>query len=248
MTTVGTLYSGVGGADLGFLTAGCTVDWQSEADLFRHAVLSTRFPQAAQFSRVDASIMRHASPVDVVYIDLPDWRVDLWWPPAWPVAQPKADGWLCCEFSSTVRWEVIARDLGVAGWAFRIVLGTFTTRTVEDVCIRTRAIVLANRDKAKVDGLGLLSMRADLDGAVPPVPYTLSGVERTEHAHGLPVGWTCVCGRTPCACRDGDRLSAIVDATAPFATNWVAQLLDGRWTDGRGLDRGVTQADGRVPA
>lgn len=50
--TVGSLFAGIGGFDLGFENAGFCTRWQVEIDPICQAVLSDRFPHAVQFSDV----------------------------------------------------------------------------------------------------------------------------------------------------------------------------------------------------
>ncbi|TFU39243.1 MULTISPECIES: DNA cytosine methyltransferase [unclassified Neisseria] len=50
--TVGSLFAGIGGFDLGFEQAGFTTDWQVEIADVPRAVLADRFPHAKQFTDV----------------------------------------------------------------------------------------------------------------------------------------------------------------------------------------------------
>lgn len=61
---VGSLFSGVGGIDLGLERAGWTVTFQAEADEFRRAVLAERFPGVSCYEDVRHVTDQH--PVDLV--------------------------------------------------------------------------------------------------------------------------------------------------------------------------------------
>ena len=52
MLTVGSLFSGIGGFDLGFERAGFDIRWQVEIDPFCRAVLSRHWPKVAQYEDV----------------------------------------------------------------------------------------------------------------------------------------------------------------------------------------------------
>lgn len=54
--TVGSLFAGIGGFDLGFEQAGFQTAWQVEIDEINRAVLSDRFPHAQQFAPVDVIV------------------------------------------------------------------------------------------------------------------------------------------------------------------------------------------------
>ena len=54
--SVGSLFAGIGGFDLGFLWAGFSTSWQVEIDPICRAVLSDRFPHAMQFDDVQTCL------------------------------------------------------------------------------------------------------------------------------------------------------------------------------------------------
>lgn len=63
--TVGSLFAGIGGLDLGFERAGFTTRWQVEIDPICRAVLADRFPHAEQFADV-RDCAGKLCPVDVI--------------------------------------------------------------------------------------------------------------------------------------------------------------------------------------
>lgn len=63
---VGSLFSGIGGFDLGFERAGMRVSWQVELDPYCRAVLARHFPDAARFEDVREVGARELAPVDLV--------------------------------------------------------------------------------------------------------------------------------------------------------------------------------------
>ncbi len=63
---VGSLFSGIGGFDLGFERAGMRVSWQVEQDPYCRDVLARHFPAACRYERVEAVGAQNLPPVDLV--------------------------------------------------------------------------------------------------------------------------------------------------------------------------------------
>lgn len=63
---VGSLFSGIGGFDLGFERAGMRVSWQVELDPYCRAVLARHFPDAARFEDVREVGGETLDPVDLL--------------------------------------------------------------------------------------------------------------------------------------------------------------------------------------
>ena len=63
--TVGSLFAGIGGFDLGFERAGFTIRWQVEIDPFCRAVLAQHWPDVRRYDDV-RTVGRDLAPVDVV--------------------------------------------------------------------------------------------------------------------------------------------------------------------------------------
>src|SRR3990167_5315568 len=63
MLTHGSLFSGIGGFDLGFERAGITTLWQVEIDPYCQAVIAKHFPDAKRYADVQSvhGILAHAS-------------------------------------------------------------------------------------------------------------------------------------------------------------------------------------------
>lgn len=64
--TVGSLFAGIGGFDLGFHRVGCDVRWQVEQDGKAQSVLSARFPDATLYDDVQTVGAANLEPVDVI--------------------------------------------------------------------------------------------------------------------------------------------------------------------------------------
>lgn len=66
MPTIGSLFAGIGGFDLGFENAGFSTAWQVELNPVNQAVLADRFPHAQRFNDVRQCGAHNLTPVDVV--------------------------------------------------------------------------------------------------------------------------------------------------------------------------------------
>lgn len=66
MPTIGSLFAGIGGFDLGFENAGYCTAWQVELNPVNRAVLADRFPHAERFEDVRQCGAHNLTPVDVV--------------------------------------------------------------------------------------------------------------------------------------------------------------------------------------
>lgn len=64
--TVGSLFAGIGGFDLGFERAGCRVRWQVEIDPWARRVLERHFPAARRYQDVREVGARNLEPVDII--------------------------------------------------------------------------------------------------------------------------------------------------------------------------------------
>ena len=234
--------------DCGFAAAGWAPLWQAECDAHRAAVLRRRFPGAHVYNDV-TQVGRQAAVPDVLYADIPDSRIDRWWPPlARVLALVGTERWFVVEFSPTVRFESIIRDLALGRWAFRLVAVTTTIQmdgvAPEEWDCRKRSYVLASPDPKLVDALGLAAFVADLVITGVSTTHARGTVEWHEATRGFRDNWTCVCDAVAgrCICDPTMRALSVNDAASPYMGRWLADLLDGTWTDGR--DRGLTHAAG----
>ena len=64
--TVGSLFAGIGGFDLGFQRAGYKIAWQVEIDPFCRKILAKHFPEAERFEDVRTAGKSNLVPVDVL--------------------------------------------------------------------------------------------------------------------------------------------------------------------------------------
>jgi len=69
--TIGSLFAGIGGFDIGFENAGFTTAWQVEINPVCRAILADRFPHARQFDDVRSVGAHNLSAVDVLVGGLP---------------------------------------------------------------------------------------------------------------------------------------------------------------------------------
>ncbi|MBP4002430.1 DNA cytosine methyltransferase [Pseudomonas koreensis] len=69
--TLGSLFAGIGGFDVGFENAGYRSTWQVELNPINRAVLADRFPHAQQFEDVRQCGAHNLSPVDVLIAGFP---------------------------------------------------------------------------------------------------------------------------------------------------------------------------------
>jgi DNA (cytosine-5)-methyltransferase 1 len=71
MPTIGSLFAGIGGFDVGFENAGYRTAWQVELNPVNRAVLADRFPHAQQFEDVRHCGAHNLCPVDVLTAGFP---------------------------------------------------------------------------------------------------------------------------------------------------------------------------------
>jgi DNA (cytosine-5)-methyltransferase 1 len=69
--TIGSLFAGIGGFDVGFENAGYRTAWQVELNPINRAVLADRFPHTTQFTDVRHCGAHNLPPVDVITAGFP---------------------------------------------------------------------------------------------------------------------------------------------------------------------------------
>jgi len=226
----GSLYSGIGGADYGLCLHGWVPVFQAECDVFRAAVLRRRFPQARLYDDVQAVCADES--VDVIYAEMPDRDVPLWWPLAAAAIQRVRPSWIIVEFSPTVDMSPILRDVVAWGWGIRLFTlnARLDTPSLEraDQHVSTRAMLVCAARREDMSSLtSAHSCHISVTAEGPLFDPALTPIERLELARALPAGWTCQCGQTACMCLPDARISAIRDATTPVISDTVAHLLSG---------------------
>jgi DNA (cytosine-5)-methyltransferase 1 len=142
MLRIGSAFAGIGGFDLAFQRAGCTIVWQIEIDKFCLSVLNERFPNAKKYRDVREVKSKDLESVDIICGGFPCQNLStagnrkgldggqsgLWWEfvrivaalhPTWVVVE-NVTGML----SSRKGWDMgaILRSMGNMGywWAYRV--------------------------------------------------------------------------------------------------------------------------------
>lgn len=125
--TVGSLFSGIGGMDLGFERAGFHVAWQVESDPFCQAVLKKHWPNAKLYSDIREVKPDELQPVDVLCGGFPCQPVSL----SGKQKGQHDERWLWPEFARIVRgirpaYVVVENVPGLltvdGGWLFGTIL------------------------------------------------------------------------------------------------------------------------------
>lgn len=239
MPFIGSLYSGIGGADAGFSAAGWQVVYQAEIDPRRREVLAKHWPGVTRIDDV-ARVCAASTPVrlDVCYAELPDPDLYRWWPEVLTVAREQNPKWLVIECSPSVPCDDILRDLALDGWHFRVVqcgiILTAPNIQEQEWHVRQRLFIFASRSREAARGIGVKGFGVMLTlglGRIEAVPGT---PEYHEATIGLPNRWSCVCGRPECACDQQERIQQLIQTTPPHLAFWAAQLLSGHWSSDLG--------------
>ena len=69
--SIGSLFSGIGGFELGFKRAGCSIAWQCEVDKHARSVLERHFPSVPCYEDVTTLSGRDMPPVDIITFGSP---------------------------------------------------------------------------------------------------------------------------------------------------------------------------------
>lgn len=225
--TSASLYSGIGGSDLGLQWAGFTPAWTAECDPYRRTVLSERWPEARHhWSAEEAVSLVQPSPT-LLWADLT--ALDRW-PLIFAAMQLFAPAWTVIEAAPAVFLEPMFRDLARHGdWGFMPLYVQVHT-TVPGLAAdwedhRLRLLLVVTSDGRRHRDLGLTSPQLSIDVTAQAPAPDATRIEWLELSRGLPVGWTCVCGARPCRCDARARVQAIAECTPPMITQWLGGLV-----------------------
>lgn len=226
--TCGSLYSGIGGADLGLERAGFTLAWQAECDPWRRRVLEQHWPHIPRVSRVEHAALVELAPVDLLSITPPasdpEWLLLIW-----PLVARLHPSLLVIE--TGLRCADALREafprLGYSGIGINIACERRGLRGVSVRNSRTFAVGRAGTPEGLAELLAETEAQESLTLDEPDegrAPGTMTQV--MEWLAGLPIGWTCLCGQPPGQCAEtGARLLACNDAIAPALTQWLGGRL-----------------------
>ena len=220
---LGSLYSGVGGADLGLERAGFEVCWQAEADPFRRAVLARHFPGAYQFSDV-AAIDALAAPVDLLYAEFPTPHAR-WLPEILRVVELFAPPAILVEGRRD--WAFRASEaLGALGYRGGLARVDYEANKAGIHYRRERGYAVALRaDEEEPPTLAPWpSVRTDAAAGRFEDTGMVAVPEFFELLVGLPQRWTCLCGEETCY-EAAARALAASEATTPAVTEWLGRAM-----------------------
>ena len=192
---VGSLFSGIGGFDLGFERAGMSVVWQSEIDPFAAAVLRKHWPHVPNLGDVRSVRGDAVEPVDVLCGGFPCQDISLagrgagidgersgLWSEYARIVRECRPSWVIAENVPALRtrgYDRVADDLEAAGYAVQaFVVGA------DDVGAphrRKRVWIVAH---AKELGSPLGHAGAIRAGATPFEPERRSSADAVAHASG----------------------------------------------------------------
>ncbi len=197
---LGSLFSGIGGIDLGFERAGWTTVWQVEIDEWCRKVLAKHFPDAERFADVRECGQHNLSPVDCIAGGFPCQPVSL----AGKRQGTADDRWLWPEFRRILgelrpRYALLENVPGLLsadnGWLFGGILGDLATlgfdaewhsipaAAVGAPHIRDRVFVVADalRPEREPGARG----RGVRQGDTQLADAAVEGLEVREHQGGL---------------------------------------------------------------
>ena len=235
--TVGSLFSGIGGIDLGLQRAGMTIAWQVEKDDWCRNVLTKHWPTVPKYDDITTLRAGDLEPVDLLCGGFPCQPVSS----AGKRLAQSDQRWLWPEFARVIRAlrpchvlvenvsDLLARGFGdvlgdLAGIGYR----------TEWACIPAAAFGLPQRRwrvfiVADLDGWGC-EERKKCDGARPHYfgrlnSYRLVQAEyRAREAAGI------VCGMDARVPGTVDRLRGLGNAVVPQVVEWIGRRIIERET------------------
>lgn len=198
--TVGSLFAGIGGFDLGFEQAGYTTAWQVEIEPDLREVLALRFPHAQQLADVREVGAHNLSPVDVLIGGFPCQDVSSMGARAGLAGKRTGLFWEVCRIVEEIRpqWLVLENVVGLltsnGGQDFGIVLQALADRGYVG-CWRVLdaqyfGVAQRRRRVFLVAGLGRQPPAGLLSDAAPvdTVPGTLGPQQESRPADGWAAG------------------------------------------------------------
>lgn len=230
--TMGSLFAGIGGFDLGFERAGFRTAWQVELNPFCREVLSRRFAEAVRHEDISECGSHNLTPVDVICGGDPCQRNSNAWRHGTGKESPAVHFIrIVAELRPRIvlreNPSVVRKDAPWPWWKFRASLerlgyGVLPFR-LRSCCLgadhrRERLFLLAalpDADSARLEG----DERAKLEG---------EGDGRQDTHACRPVGRSTaprVCGRTDAIPRRVDRLKSLGNAVDPVAAETIARHI-----------------------
>ncbi len=236
--TFGSIYSGIGGMDIGLERAGWRVLWQVESDQFRHAVLRKHWPVVRRFENILSVDPCGFDPVTLIAAGFP---VSSFADPPLEflsllrvlrIVQPQ---FLLLETTigkGTYKANVdaLAIALRVAGYRRRVMR---INVSLDDDTLYGREFVVGIR---MTNTNGFRPMLKELHGqslAIDGYHEAQNIVGRMlwedveEGENGLTVGtdWTCVCKKASCTCDRKERIQSLRDATHPDMAQMMGEMI-----------------------
>lgn len=216
--TFASVYSGVGGADLGFTKAGWACQWQCERDPWRRKLLKNHWPTVPIHEDVFA--LTDMTPVDMLYGETPNKE------PQW------IDGYIAVVATlnpavfilETSPQNVTALSLirqampayGVSRFILQYELGAAPSDTFS--CgVKGRACLVGIQGKEEEEvktafrRLGTMSYHSDH--------------ATIETVHGFPIGWFCLCMTTPCQCDHEQQQCALAESSSPIVWECIGNQM-----------------------
>ena len=218
--TLGSLYAGVGGSDLGFERAGFRVAWQAECDPWRARVLAAHWDVPRARLVEDLDFFARAERVDLLCVTPPASDPE-WLPPVWPILARLRPPFLVVTSAGRCA-EALQAGFDATGYVGGVLNLTCEVRCGTGRVQRAQAFAVGARQKLPDSALGVRTFAASPRDDRDP----RSVVEVFETLVGLPAGWTCVCGQSALACSESvARLLAANDCLSPALTEWVGRQL-----------------------
>ena len=232
MRTFASVYSGIGGADLGLLSLGWALAWQAERDPAKSSLLSARWPHVPRCRWIEEAATLPAA--DVVHVEPQAPEAEYTDPCLAVIAARRPAGViidLASRRAADPLFVALGRALGDLGYRTSAILFRYQTCAVVDgrqhaSHVRNRVVFLGTLPPLQAPAdLGsevqsiLFSGVPAWDPALPNVAETALPSDVLEQVRLLPPGWTAEMSEPA-------RFSALREATVPhFAALCGAALL-----------------------